>query len=199
MSQFIETIRIENGQVKLINYHTVRLNETRNAFYCTDNEIDLKSYIKIPENFKKGIVKCRVEYALEILDIHYSLYIPKKINTLKLMESSIDYTYKSVNRMELEMLQKKALPADDVLIIKNGKISDTSFSNIIFHSNGRWYTPDSPLLKGVQREFLLNKSLIEEIEIWKKDLKYFDCCMLINALLPFDSSRKIDIQNLIGL
>lgn len=198
MSQFIETMRIENGQVKLIDYHTVRLNETRKAFYCADNEIDLKSYIKIPENFKKGIVKCKVEYAIEILDIHYSLYIPKNISTLKLMESGIDYTYKSVNRMELEMLQKKALPADDVLIVKNGKISDTSFSNIIFYSNGQWYTPDSPLLEGVQREFLLNKGLIEEIEIRKEDLKNFDYCMLINAMLPFDSSRKIEIQNLIG-
>ena len=131
--------------------------------------------------------------------MQFSFYRPQNISNLKLIEASINYDYKSTDRDRLEHLKNLAFPADEVLIVNDGKISDTSFSNIIFRKDMRWLTPDSPLLAGVMREYLLNEGMIEEISISTEDLKMFDAFMLINAMLTFDESRALPIKNIIGV
>jgi len=199
MSQFIESIRIENGVIGLLDYHNDRFNATRKLFFCVEDEWDLKHFIHIPEKYKKGVVKCRIVYDLEIVNVQFSVYRPQRISHLKLQETSINYAYKSTDRSQLEELKNLALPADEVLIVKNGKISDTSFTNIIFSKNGLWFTPDSPLLEGVRREYLLNIGRIEEHEIYPADITNFESFMLINAMLDFDENRVLPIQNIQGL
>ena len=45
---------------------------------------------------------------------------------------------------------------DEILIIKDGHITDTSISNIVFRlPDGWWLTPFTPLLKGIMRTYLL--------------------------------------------
>lgn len=199
MSQFIESIRILNGNIELLDYHNERFNATRKLFFCVEDERDLYQFIQIPEEYKKGLVKCRIVYDIEIRDLQFSFYKPQNISNLKLIEASINYDYKSTDRDRLEHLKSLAFPADEVLIVNDGKISDTSFSNIIFRKDMRWLTPDSPLLAGVMREYLLNEGMIEEISISTEDLKMFDAFMLINAMLTFDESRALPIKNILGV
>lgn len=45
MCQFIETIRIEDGQVYNLSYHTARMNRTRAAFWKEAAPIDLSGFI----------------------------------------------------------------------------------------------------------------------------------------------------------
>lgn len=199
MSQFIESIRIEDGNIELLDYHNERFNTTRKLFFCVDDEWDLKHFIQIPDKYKTGLVKCRIVYDIEIQEVQFSFYKSKNISNLKLVKASIHYAYKSTDRDKLEQLKKLAAPAVEVLIVNDGKISDTSFSNIIFRKEGQWFTSDSPLLAGVMRESLLNEGVIEEIPIRTEDLKYFDAFMLVNAMLDFDPSRAFPIKNIIGL
>lgn len=199
MSQFIESIRIEDGNIELLDYHNERFNTTRKLFFCVDDEWDLKHFIQIPDKYKTGLVKCRIVYDIEIQEVQFSFYKSKNISNLKLVKASIHYAYKSTDRDKLEQLKKLAAPAVEVLIVNDGKISDTSFSNIIFRKEGQWFTSDSPLLAGVMRESLLNDGVIEEIPIRTEDLKYFDAFMLVNAMLDFDPSRAFPIKNIIGL
>jgi len=199
MSQFIESIRIEDGRIDLIDYHNERFNTTRKLFFCVDDEWDLKHFIRIPQEYKNGLVMCRIVYDIEIRDIQYSYYEPKSIRSLQLLNASVRYAYKARDRNQLEQLKALASPADEVLIVNDDKISDTSFSNIIFQKHGLWFTPDSPLLAGVRREYLLNEGFIEEMSILPADLSKFDSFMLINAMLDFDESRALPIQNIRGL
>lgn len=199
MSQFIESIRIEDGNIELLDYHNERFNTTRKLFFCVDDEWDLKHFIQIPDKYKTGLVKCRIVYDIEIQEVQFSFYKSKNISNLKLVKASIHYAYKSTDRDKLEQLKKLAAPAVEVLIVNDGKISDTSFSNIIFRKGEQWFTSDSPLLAGVMRESLLNDGVIEEIPIRTEDLKYFDAFMLVNAMLDFDPSRAFPIKNIIGL
>ncbi len=199
MSQFIESIRIVNGVPELVDYHNDRFNATRKLFFCVDDDLDLKQSISIPKAYQKGLVKCRVLYDLNILDVQFDPYQAAQIQTLQLVDASVNYDYKFADRNELNQLKAKAKSADEVLIVNNGKISDTSFSNILFSKNGQWFTPDSPLLAGVQREFLLNERRVEEWCITPKELSRFESFMLINAMLPFDESRALPIQNILGL
>jgi 4-amino-4-deoxychorismate lyase len=86
--------------------------------------------------------------------------------------------------------------ADDILIIKNGFITDTSFSNIAFFDGTQWFTPFTYLLNGTQRQHLLRQGAIVETEITPSDLKQFRYAKLINAMLDLETSPLIDIQNI---
>ena len=60
MCPFIETIRIEDGKIYNINYHTERCNRTRAAFWQDVADIDLGEFIS-PQSLE-GIWKCRIVY-----------------------------------------------------------------------------------------------------------------------------------------
>ena len=164
-----------------------------------DVEWDLKHFIQIPDEYKTGLVKCRIVYDIEIQDVQFSFYEPQNVKHLKMVNASIQYAYKSIDRDKLEHLKSLAFPAEEVLIVNDGKISDTSYSNLIFRKDEQWFTSDSPLLAGVMRESLLNDGELEEIPIRPEDLTGFDAFMLINAMLDFDASKALPIQNIMSL
>ena len=45
MYPFIETIRIEDGQIYNLDYHTERFNKTRSVFWKDTVPLDLREYI----------------------------------------------------------------------------------------------------------------------------------------------------------
>ena len=71
----------------------------------------------------------------------------------------MNYDLKYFDRKIFDDL-KKNIKADDILIIKNGFITDTSIANILFFDGKKWITPKKPLLKGTVRERLLRMKLI---------------------------------------
>lgn len=48
MYPFIETIRIEDGQIYNLDYHTERFNRTRAVFWKDSVPLDLREYISPP-------------------------------------------------------------------------------------------------------------------------------------------------------
>ena len=62
---------------------------------------------------------------------------------------------------------------DDILIVKRGMVTDSSYANIVFRRGKRWYTPWSALLKGTMRLNLLERNKIYEEEIRVEDLRIF--------------------------
>ena len=60
MYPFIETIRIEDGQIYNLDYHTERFNRTRAVFWKNSVPLDLREYISPP--VLNGIHKCRIVY-----------------------------------------------------------------------------------------------------------------------------------------
>ena len=63
-----------------------------------------------------------------------------------------------------EMLDKKG-DCDDILIIRNGLITDMSYANVAFFDGTQWLTPRIPLLAGTCRERLLETGPIREADI----------------------------------
>ncbi len=85
---------------------------------------------------------------------------------------------------------------DDILIVKNGIITDTSFSNIAFFDGKQWKTPKSPLLKGTCRERLLCEQKIFEKDINLNDLSNYKCYKLINAMRDLSDDESLAISSL---
>ena len=182
MCPFIESIRIENGVIYNLPYHNERLNRTRNVFWKDCAPINLIDYIRMPH--EKGIVKCRIVYEKEIKEIVYAPYSMREIDTLRIVYSDgINYTYKSTDREELNRLYVGRGDADDVLIVRNELITDTSIANVAFYDGCEWHTPQTPLLKGTQRAFLLDRQIIKEKEITLKQLFTYSRKSLMKILV----------------
>jgi 4-amino-4-deoxychorismate lyase len=110
--------------------------------------------------------------------------------------SELEYSYKYEDRKAINKLFKEKGPADDILIVKKGLITDTSFCNILFYNGKNWITPSFPLLKGTQRRYLLEQERIIPAEISTSDLQNFSKARLINAMIRFEDSLDIDIQDI---
>lgn len=195
MCQLLETIKILNGKISNINYHNLRFNKSRKEIFNANDFIDLSKIIKITDY--KNPIKCRIIYSAQINKITYQIYKKRKISNLKIMfNNEIEYNYKYLNRTELDNLFSQKNNCDDILIVKNKLITDTSFSNIIFFDGKNLLTPAKPLLKGTKRQALLDQGLIREEEIYYKDIKKFKYAQLINSMLDLVDDVIININNI---
>ena len=84
---------------------------------------------------------------------------------------------------------------DDILIVKNSLITDTSYTNVVFEdSNEKLYTPTSTLLPGTKRKQLLDAGIIHEKKIHVNDIKLYKGVYLINAMIDIEDNLFIDID-----
>ena len=145
-----------------------------------------------------GIIKCRILYRQRIERIEFLPYVEKAVQSLKLIEANdIEYSHKYADRRLLESLYEKRDKCDDILIVQKGFIADTSYSNIVFqHPDGTWVTPDTPLLNGTMRMFLLETGRISEAPIRRGDLRTFTAVKMINCMMDLDNGPLIEINRI---
>lgn len=198
MCQLFETIKLQDGKLFNLEYHNYRMNLTRKNLFSSKNEIQLNEYlgkIFLPD---RGLYKIKVIYKDKIINTEIEKYNFKKIESLKLIEDNeIDYSYKYVDRQNLNNLLSKKGKCSDILIIKNKLVTDTSYSNVIFFDGNKWFTPAHPLLSGTKRKRLIDENKIVEVEIKKNDLKLFKKLRMINAFMDFENVIEISIDNLV--
>jgi len=183
MCQLFETIRIFEGKPLNLNLHNERMNRSRQILLGKNDELKLEKHINVPDNAKEGIFRCRIIYADSVISVEFTPYFPAIIKTLKTVEAGyLVYDHKYLDRSSLISLIDKTI-ADDILIIRNGCITDTSFTNIVFSDGHRWLTPDTPLLPGTMRELLIRQGLIKTSRIKLNDIYSFSHFRLINSML----------------
>jgi 4-amino-4-deoxychorismate lyase len=198
MCLLFETIKVKNGRFCNLQYHSERMNASRRILLGSENYFDLKSLLNVPPECSSGVFKCRVSYDHYIHKIEFEKYKIRKIKTIQLVNAdNAEYSHKFTDRSFFENLKRNS-KSDEILIVKNGKITDTSFSNIVFFDGKTWYTPNSPLLKGTRRQELLDKKIIHERKICLDDFKKFQKAKLINAMLDFEESPEIEMKNIFG-
>ena len=187
----IETVRLQNGRVRNIKYHNRRCNASRKAIFGSKDLIDLRKIIDTSAA-KSPEVKCRITYDESIKKVEYEPYTIRTIHSLQIIEiGNFEYTFKYKNREKLKTFFDQRGEKDDILMTKNGYITDTYYANVALRKNGKWYTPEDPLLKGSNRERLLEKGIISESNIHMEQMHEFDAISIFNAMIPF---KKIVID-----
>ena len=198
MFPLIESIKILDGIPQHLSYHQHRFEASYFKLYKSLPQFRLENLIEVPDNFQKGLVKLRFLYNQNDCFCQYDFYKYKPINSLKLVvDNQIDYSLKWVNRTALEDLLKQKASADDILIVKNNRLTDTSFSNIVFYDGVDWVTPKFPLLFGTARNRLLTERKIKAKDILIADLQSFKSFKLINAMRDFEQEPEISIHKII--
>lgn len=192
MSRFLESIRFNGGRAWNVEYHEQRVARTLHAVYGrrpTWNFNHVITAAAIPDN---GLLKCRLLYDIDSYALGFEPYTITTISTLKLVEANdIEYSHKYADRTVLNDLYKQRNGRDDILIVKNDRITDTSFANILLKDDkGTWFTPADCLLRGTMRQLLLDSGRIFEMSIGIGDLPRFSTFKVVNAMRDMSAGES---------
>lgn len=196
--QFVETIKIKEGEAQAIAYHQERLERTlRHFFPSLCNATSMPSLDKlVAPTANMDFYKARVVYGEQgVKDITYAAYAMREIRSLQVVENdAITYNYKSTDRSSLNALVAQKGDCDEIIIVKHGLLTDTSFTNLAICDGKHWITPKRPLLLGTKRAALLDKGVIQEADITLNDLRNAVKVSLFNAMIEF-GEREVPIGN----
>jgi 4-amino-4-deoxychorismate lyase len=197
MSLLIESIKLVDGEFCNLFYHEQRMNRSLKWLCGASEMFELEDFLKHLDFPKQGLYKCRIVYDDNSREVEFTPYTAKPINSLRIVEHDrINYEFKYADRKTINRLFDLRKECDDVLIVKRGFVTDSSYCNIVFRRGTRWYTPWSALLKGTQRQKLLQFNQIIEEDIHIEDISSFETFKLINAMVEFNGP-EIEISNII--
>ncbi|MDD2449187.1 MAG: aminotransferase class IV family protein [Sulfurimonas sp.] len=191
---FFETIRVINAEAQHLEYHQKRYEKVLKSLGIKEFK-SLKEYIKPPS---LALYRCRVVYSAKSIDVEFHKYKKREIKSLKLVyDDKILYTYKSTSREHLDKLFEQRCQSDDVLIVKDSLITDTTIANVAFFRDGLWYSPKEPLLCGTTRARLIDEGKIVLKDIRVDELALYSGLALMNAMIDFDIIALENIKDII--
>ena len=197
MSLLFESICVLNGRVLNPKWHELRYHSAYSKLFGESPKKSLLAGLQIPIEFQTGKVKLKIIYGQNQKEFSFQLYKIQKIETLKIVHhNKLDYSLKYSERQTLNELFTLRENCDDVLIVKNGEITDTSYGNVIFFDGANWITPKNPLLKGTCRARLISDGKVSEQVIRVEDLKSLKGVKVINAMRDLEQ-KMIPIENII--
>jgi 4-amino-4-deoxychorismate lyase len=193
----IETIRIDKGKVENLHLHEARAMYSASLLFQEVRLLPFAEVIKPPPEYSDVICKCRITYNQQILKVEYEPYTPKPITSLCLVEVE-DYSYslKFADRRQIQTY-KDATSCDDIIMVRDWKITDMSYANIALLDGQQWVTPSQPMLAGTRLRQLLAQNRLIEREIYYFQLHTFQAIKPINSMLPFDETPAIPISEIV--
>ena len=195
MSQFFESIRVNDGIAENLSFHQARVHKTLQAFDASNSSIELASVIQelvLPTN---GLFKLRISYDLN--GNHQTKLTPyqfKQINQFALVDIKghrYDYKYEKRDWINDALSQSGT---DEIMMHDDGCIKDCSYTNIVFYDGVNWYTPASPLLEGTQRAKLIQEGVIIPKALHVKDIPNCIKFKCINAMIHWEDAVEYEIE-----
>jgi 4-amino-4-deoxychorismate lyase len=192
----VETIWIHKGRVQRMAYHQQRYEQTMRAYFADEKVYNLRKLIQ-PLAIDHQDVKCRVVYNEHELRVEYQAYERRPIARLKVVQDDhISYEFKTASRPHLDALFAQRGQCDEILICKNGMIADAYYYNVVFENKDGLFTPKTPLLLGTQRQYLIDRGLVNVADISLDQLHIYDTVYLINSLNVL-GKIKLQMRNII--
>jgi len=201
MSLLLESIKVESNLLHNLSYHKERIRKSLDRCYHSDvkDPIDYNEIERHISELDSSLHKLRIEYSDEEFSYTCTPYALRSIKTLRVVhDDNIDYSEKYLDRELINSLFRTRGDNDDVIIIRNGRVTDTSYCNVAFLSEGIWYTPDLPLLEGTRRAQLLQEGVITTKEMPVTEIHNYESCRLFNAMMDF-GQVEIEIQDIHNL
>ncbi|SEA31838.1 4-amino-4-deoxychorismate lyase [Arachidicoccus rhizosphaerae] len=197
MYPFLESIRLEQNRIHFLPEHEQRFRRTQldnwDKVIYQDLEQIILGHPDLPEDPQK--YKCRLVYSETDIQLNFIPYQPRIIQDLKIVEADqLDYRYKSTDRSKLDELTRDLPKETEILIFKNGLLTDSSFSNLALFNGHQWDTPERPLLNGVHRSYLLKTGILRLAKITLPDLQSYQRIRLINAMMDWHETWELQIN-----
>ncbi|MCO6476145.1 MAG: aminotransferase class IV [Phaeodactylibacter sp.] len=195
----LETIRCEDGKLQNLEWHQERAGRSCRALFGAGEAITLQD-VTIPPEAATGLFKCRILYDTRIRRIEFIPYLIRPVRKLRLMSAEeVEYPYKFANRAKLQELFSRRGTADDILMVKNGLVMDTSYANVALFDGSGWYTPARPLLAGTRRAALIAGGRLAPADIPPARLQEFQEIRLINAMMDLEEGPRLHSEDIIQI
>lgn len=184
----LETIRCQDGVLLHLAYHQQRLEASLKTLGNIPS-LHLSQLITPPD---KGVYRCRFLYdGSDSYSVEYLPYVPRHLHSLRLVfDDTIEYPLKYADRHAINALYEQREACDDILIVKQGLLTDTSIGNIALFIEGRWLTPIHPLLPGTTRARLIQEGVIFPATLQVDDIAKAKKVAMMNAMVGF-----VEIEN----
>ncbi|MCG3678225.1 aminotransferase class IV family protein [Aliarcobacter butzleri] len=185
--KYFETIKCEDFEVFNLDYHQKRVANTIGL------NINLQEYIN---PISEELLRCKLIYDENgVVDVLYFPYKKREIKSFKIIfDNEIEYSKKYLNRAKLDELYEKRDDYDEVIIIKNEIVTDTTIANIAIFYENSWITSKNCLLGGTTRARLLEEKKMFEKDITLDMLKNASKVALMNAMIGFDEIKNFKIK-----
>ena len=203
MYPLFEAIKLVEGNHVNLEYHQARIENACEQFFQSPCLFSLIEIVKCPEAFDNKLVKCRFRYNASDYVIQFCEYKYQHASNFKLVEcSNLDYSFKYTDRSLLNNLVEDAEQFDDIILVKNGLITDSSYANLVFEKDGDLFTPEFPLLHGTKRQYYLDKGILQLANISLQNIDNYNKITRINAMIDLENAEwvsidKVDMSNFI--
>lgn len=205
MYRFLETMLWDGSRIKYLNYHLDRIihslefdskKDFKTAHTRFQEIQDIIHEYAFPLNDSSRV---RILYDSDGFEIEVLKFAPSFPGSFKCIEidPAFDYSFKYANRERLDHAFENRGEADEVILLKNGWVTDTSKANLAFRKNGIWYTPYFPLLAGTTWKRLIRERAILPRPIHIDQVNLFDSLRSFNALHEFQDSPIIPVSKII--
>jgi 4-amino-4-deoxychorismate lyase len=192
--KFIESIRLENGELMNLELHQRRADMTLLAHFGAHVHIDLGRELTHRSLPAGGLYKVRVTYDREIAGIDVDPYTRAEIRGIELVEASdLDYRYKYAERSALDALRERVPPGVQPVVVQDGYISDALYANLCLFDGNAWLTPARPLLEGTARAAALARGEVKAAPVRAEDFRKgkFTHVKLINCMTYFAEAQEV--------
>lgn len=197
MYRLVESIKLKDGVFYRLKFHQERVDKAFEACFPNEEPISLFDNLYQTMIPQEGIYKCRIVYDVDVQLVEILPYVRREINSLKLVYTDMkSHFYKLEDRTLYNEAFAKRGECDDVLLVRNGLLTDASYSNIALFDGNNWFTPRVPLLYGVNRADLLKQEKLIEKDINVGDLKDYQKIALFNAMIEF-GELILDIEKIV--
>lgn len=190
--KLLETIRLEEGKIFLLEKHLERLQASADYFSIpVDVAAIRKALIQTGNRYPKGVWRLRLTIDSGMkpnISIHQ--LTETNLHKVELAKQPIDmdnmFHYHKTTYRELYRPYKTDNPAhlDTLLWNKRNELTEFTIGNVVVELKGKLFTPpvSSGLLPGTYREQLLEDNIIQKRNIFKEDLASCERIWLINSL-----------------
>ena len=187
MCRFVETIRLQNHRLYNMYCHQMRYGRTARHFFGGGYNVENLEEVAAGFAGNEGVNKVRIVYdGAGIVSASCAPYRMKIIRSLRLVEcGGIDYTYKYADRTALDNAMKLRGGCDNVVIVRDGLLTDTSYTNVALYDGSHWLTPARPLLQGTALMRLLGEGSLEARDIKAETVWDYSHIALFNSMIDF--------------
>ena len=195
---FLETIRIQDGHAHHVADHIERMCRTALHFGFVAPPLPADLDALVPRNLRTGSVRCRIIYDHTLREITFTPYRRRCIERLIAVDAgAMDYTFKYADRSPLERPNIRLSETDELLFIRGGYVTDTSYTNLILRRGQELFTPDTCLLDGTCRRRLLRTAQVRTATIRLSDLSAYDELLLVNAMMPLGEALRLPVTSVV--
>ncbi len=195
---FLETIRVQDGHARHVADHIDRMRCTALHFGFTAPALPADLDALVPHTLRTGIVRCRIVYGHTLREITFTPYRRRRLERLIAVDAGVmDYAFKYADRSPLARPQIPLTEADELLFVRGGYVTDTSYTNLILRRGDELVTPDTFLLDGTCRSRLLRTAQVRTAQVRLSDLPAYDELLLVNAMMPLDEALRLPVTSVV--